>query len=203
MKRVIPLLILMSASSLKGQIIDSNISLSSAIDGTTAPDSITKELVIIDVEYFSTDNLLHRGQIVVNRKIEGEVRQIFEYIKSVKYPVESVIPIKFDLPNGNTSMANLNNTYSFHYRTVAGSSSNLSRHSLGLAIDFNPFDNPYISKSGKVIPEGGTYDPSKRVTLTKDCDIVKRFISLGWIWGGNWDDPKDYMHFERRFNPEK
>ncbi len=201
MKKIIPLLtlLLISIASLKGQIVDSNISLSKALEGTTAPDSITKELVIIDVEYFSTDSLLHRGQIVVNRKIEEEVRELFEYIKSVRYPIESVLPIKFDLPNGNTTMANLNNTYSFHYRTVAGGSNKLSRHSQGLAIDFNPFDNPYISKSGKVIPEGSTYDLSKPETLTDDCDVVKRFISLGWIWGGNWNDPKDYMHFERRF----
>ncbi len=201
MKRVIPLLtlIFISISSLRGQIIDSNISLSEAIDGTTAPDSIIKELVIVDVEYFSTDSLLHRGQIVVNQKIEQEVKQIFEYIKSIKYPVESVIPIKFDMPNGNTSMANLNNTYSFHYRNAANGSSNLSRHSLGLAIDFNPFDNPYISKDGKVIPTNSTYDPSKRETLTTDSDVVNKFISLGWIWGGNWKNTKDYMHFERRF----
>ncbi len=201
MKKLIPLLtlILISTSSLWGQIIDSDISLLEAIEGTTAPDSVIKELIIIDVEYFSTDSLLHRGQIVVNRRVEQEVRQIFEYIKSIKYPVESVIPIKFDLPNGNTSMADLNNTYSFHYRTVAGGSNNLSRHSQGLAIDVNPFDNPYISKNGKVIPAGGHYDPSKRETLTKDSDLVNKFISLGWIWGGNWSSPKDYMHFERRF----
>ncbi len=201
MKRFITILtlILLSITSLRGQIIDSNISLSKALEGTTAPDSIVRELVIVDVEYFSTDSLLHQGQIVVNRKIEQEVKQIFEYIKSVKYPVESVIPIKFDLPNGNTTMANLNNTYCFHYRTVAGSSSKLSRHSQGLAIDFNPFDNPYISKSGKVIPKEGIYDPSKPETLTKNSDVVKRFIALDWIWGGNWNDPKDYMHFERRF----
>lgn len=201
MKRLIPLLtlIFVSISSLRGQIIDSDISLLEAIEGTTAPDSIIKELVIIDVEYLSTDSLLHRGQIVVNRRVEQEVRQIFEYIKSIKYPVESVIPIKFDLPNGNTSMAKLNNTYSFHYRTTASGSNNLSKHALGLAIDFNPFDNPYISKDGKVIPEGSTYDPTKREALTKECDLVKRFISLGWIWGGSWEDRKDYMHFERRF----
>ncbi len=201
MKKLIPLLtlILISVPSLRGQIIDSNISLLEATQGTTAPDSIIKELVIIDVEYFSTDSLLHRGQIVVNRKIEQDVKHIFEYIKSIKYPVESVIPIKFDLPDGNTSMAALNNTYSFHYRTVANNSKKLSKHSLGLAIDFNPFDNPYISKNGKVIPKGGTYEPSKRETLTKDCHLVKRFISLGWTWGGNWEDPKDYMHFERQF----
>ncbi len=200
-KRLIPLLtlIFISTSSLMGQIVDSDISLSEAIEGTTAPDSIIKELVIVDVEYFSTDSLLHRGQIVVNRKIEQEVRQIFEYIKEIKYPVESVIPIKFDLPNGNTSMAGLNNTYSFHYRTKAGGSNNLSQHSLGLAIDFNPFDNPYISKNCKIIPSGGTYDPSKREALTKESDLVQKFISLGWTWGGNWRSPKDYMHFERGF----
>ncbi len=161
-------LILISTLSLQGQIIDSNITLCEAIEGTTAPDSIIQQLVIVDVEYYSTDSLLHRGQIVVNRTVEQEVRQIFEYIKRIKYPVESVIPIKFDLPNGNTSMAELNNTYSFHYRTKAGDSKNLSRHSLGLAIDVNPFDNPYISKKWQGNP------PRQQLRHLKERDPNQR-----------------------------
>jgi len=37
-----------------------------------------------------------------------------------------------------------NNTSCFNYRVVAGSTK-LSRHALGLAIDINPFYNPYVT----------------------------------------------------------
>lgn len=179
-----------------GQIIDSNISLEQALEGSSAPREILDQMTIIDVEYYSVDSLLHQGQIVVNRSIEDDVVKIFNFIKSIRYPIVSVIPIKFDLPEGNTSMAHLNNSYSFHYRPKAGGGS-LSLHSFGRAIDFNPFDNPYISKSGSVIPKGAKYNLSKREALTRDSELVKKFLDMGWIWGGSWSSTKDYMHFQK------
>lgn len=190
--------IVISSYSLFSQIVDSDITLAKALEGSSAPDSILNRLVIVDVEYYSSDSLLHRGQIVVDRSIESKVVKIFEYIKQIRYPVEMVVPIKFDLTGGNTTMATLNNTYSFHYRAKAGNKNSLSRHSLGLAIDFNPFDNPYISDSGKVLPPGGVYDTTKAECLTKQSKLVKEMCDNGWIWGGNWTTPKDYMHFEIR-----
>jgi D-alanyl-D-alanine carboxypeptidase-like protein len=26
-------------------------------------------------------------------------------------------------------------------------------------------------------------------------DVVKEFRSIGWSWGGYWNNPKDYQHF--------
>lgn len=197
MCRYIALIVMtLLCSTTYGQIIDSDISLEQALEGSSAPKEILQQLVIVDVEYYSVDSLLHRGQMVVNREIEDDVVEIFEFIKEIRYPVVSVIPIKFDMPGGNTSMAHLNNSYSFHYRPKAGGGS-LSLHSYGMAIDFNPFDNPYISKSGRVIPEGAHYDRAKKEALTRGSELVYRLVSMGWIWGGSWSTTKDYMHFQR------
>lgn len=178
-------------------IIDSNISLEEALIGTEAPKEIIETLEIIDVEYYSIDGKLHRGQLVIDRVVKKDILAIFQLIKEEKFPVVSVIPIKFDRPNGNSSMAHLNNTYAFHYRLATGKQS-LSNHSYGRAIDINPYDNTYISRSGKYIPEGATYTPeSNTKALGLDNSIVQEFLKRGWSWGGLWVEYKDYMHFDK------
>lgn len=189
--------ILFSPFKLHSQIIDSDITLEKALEETLAPREISDKLTLLDVEYYSSDNQLHKGQILIDSMLTSDVKEIFEFIKNEKFIIEMVIPVKFDMPDGMTSMANLNNTYSFHYRKKIGSQS-ISVHALGQAIDFNPFYNPYINTKGDVIPKGAQYDTSHFGTLTKASPLVKKLISLGWTWGGNWDSPKDYMHFQKR-----
>ncbi len=199
MKKILLALLLLTSINLSAQVVvDSNITLEQALDGTLAPTSITDSIVIVDVEYYSDDSRLHRGQILIYAALSGDVKEIFEFIKEERIPIKMVVPIKFDLPDGNTTMANLNNTYGFHYRHINGSE-RLSNHSFGRAIDINPFDNPYISSSGVTIPKGGEYAPQTNpLSMSRDSALVAKFISLGWVWGGNWDTPKDYMHFEKR-----
>ncbi|MFI3261886.1 MAG: M15 family metallopeptidase [Rikenellaceae bacterium] len=199
MRKILFLVLLLLSFKLSAQVVvDSNITFEKALEGTLAPKSVIDSLVLINVEYYSDDNMLHQGQILMNRCLQEDVIEIFEFIKEEKIPIEMVIPIKFDLPDGNTTMANLNNTYGFHYR-YAVSSKKLSNHSYGKAIDFNPFDNPYISSTGKIIPVGAKYEPlTNPLSFTSDCKLVKKFKELGWTWGGDWITTKDYMHFEKK-----
>ncbi|MFR9603365.1 MAG: M15 family metallopeptidase [Rikenellaceae bacterium] len=190
---------LVSIFNLSAQVIvDSDITLEQALVGTLAPDHIVDSLTIVDVEYYSDDDKLHRGQIVIHTLLEGDIVELFSFIKERRIPIMMVVPIKFDLPDGNTTMASLNNTYGFHYRHINGST-RLSNHSFGHAIDINPFDNPYISTSGMVLPQGGEYSPQTNPrSLCRESALVQKFVELGWTWGGNWESPKDYMHFEKK-----
>ena len=88
-----------------------------------------------------------------------------------------------------------NNTSAFNYRPVTGGT-RLSNHAYGRAIDINTFLNPYI-KGDIVLPHGARYDPNIEGTFTSENPIVKTFIQLGWQWGGDWTDLKDYQHFEK------
>lgn len=185
-------------------IIDSRKTLQQALQGTTAPDSITRDLVLVDVEYYSFDNKLHRGQIVVHKELGNDMTEIFREIKRTRFPVQSVIPIQFDRPNNGTSMDTLNNTYGFHYRPVTTVKTvKLSAHSTGCAIDINPYHNPAILKNGTIIPKGGCYDPGREGTLTAQSPLVRLFRQYGWRWGGAWSSLKDYMHFEKPWKSDK
>ena len=97
-----------------------------------------------------------------------------------------------------------NNTSCFNYRVVDGTS-NLSKHALGLAIDINPFFNPYVvfQKDGStyISPKGSeTYaDRSKDFAYKIDENDLcyQLFKEHGFIWGGHWNSCKDYQHFQK------
>jgi len=177
-------------------IIDSEMTFEEAIFGSEAPVNIIAELVLLDVEYYSFEGKLHRGQVVVHRAVAADIVEIFEIIKETKFPIAKAIPIVKYNWSDSASMAD-NNTSAFNYRVVAGTE-NLSRHSFGKAIDFNPMQNPYISKAGVFSPEDSKYDPTVAGTFTQDNIIVKKFIEKGWVWGGNFKSIKDYHHFDKR-----
>ncbi len=179
-------------------VIDSDITLEEALSGSAAPEEILQQMTLLDVEYWGFDSLLHRGQIVVNKAVAEDVAEVFEYIKQVKYPVFKVVPVQFDLLGGDTSMDEMNYSSSFFYRKMVGGSKSLSRHALGLAVDINPHENPYFNSRGDTIPKGKHYDPLSPKALTRESLVVKKFLSFGWTWGGNWSNPKDYMHFEKK-----
>jgi hypothetical protein len=71
--------------------------------------------------------------------------------------------------------------------TVKGTSGEYwSAHGFGIAIDINPDENPYVKSS----------DDSKCVT-DMPAEFVQLFKDQGWGWGGNWETPKDAMHFSK------
>lgn len=175
-------------------IIDSNYSLTEATKGLEIPPGIMKTLVIIDVQYFSFDNKLHQGQLVIAKELRSDIEKIFAKIKAENFPLAKVIPIVYYGWDDEKSMED-NNTSGFNYRFIAGTKK-LSNHSYGTAIDINPLLNPYIRKDLHQ-PEGSVYDPSRPGTITKNSFLVKEFRKFGWEWGGNWKDRKDYQHFEK------
>lgn len=176
-------------------IIDSDFSDETAISGTNAPEEIRKNLRLITVQYYSFDNKLHKGQIVIHKSLTDDVKSLFNIIKEQKFPVARVIPIVKYRWDDQKSMSD-NNTSAFNYRFITGTNK-LSYHSFGMAIDINPLLNPYI-KDDRVLPEEAEYDPAIKGTITKNSFLVKEFKKLGWAWGGDWKDRKDYQHFEKK-----
>jgi peptidoglycan LD-endopeptidase CwlK len=175
-------------------IIDSHISLKDALKGREFPEANTKNLQIIDVEYYSTDRHLHRGQVIVHKDLTNDVRDIFQIIKEKKFPIKKVLPINNYNWSDEASMKD-NNTSAFNYRVVAGTRT-FSTHSLGRAIDINPFLNPEI-KNGKISPKGAQYNKFIPGTITSHSWLVHEFYKRGWRWGGDWKFMKDYQHFEK------
>lgn len=176
-------------------IVDSDFSFSDAIAGTNAPLEIVDHLSMVDVCYYSFDGIRHQGQIIVNSDLEDDIYAIFILIEELKFPVGKSIPIVAYSWQDHDSMA-ANNSSGFNFRVIEGTTK-LSMHSLGRAVDINPVQNPVIYPNGVVAPGGAKYSPSKAGTFSTKNPIVQEFIKRGWHWGGNFEQPKDYHHFEK------
>jgi len=190
----------MPAGTIQDPIIDSHITLPEALR-KYAPPEFKEKQNIVDVLYYSFDGRVHKGQIVIDRRLVRDISEVFRVALENKFPIGSVIPISHDRFNeggewnaDNQSMKS-NNTSGFNYRKVTGGKK-LSMHAYGYAIDINPIQNPYI-KGNIVLPPGAVYDPTIPGTLTSGSPIVKTFMRLGWTWGGNWKSLKDYQHLEK------
>jgi hypothetical protein len=176
----------------KAAHVDSNLSLEAALKGCKCPEDIKQDQALVDVQYYSFDNHLHTGQIVVNKDLADDVKEIFKEIADSKFPIAKVVPIcKYDWSDDDSVAAD--NTSGFNYRTVPATH-HLSHHALGRAIDLNPAENPYMD------PVRGTdqkYDPSVPGTLTRESPPTVIFRRHGWSWGGTWRRGRDYQHFEK------
>ena len=93
----------------------------------------------------------------------------------------------------DASMA-ADNTSGFNCRRVAGTS-RWSMHALGLAIDVNPVENPYV-QGGRVSPPAGRRfldrGRERPGMAVASGVLVEAFGSVGWRWGASFGD---YQHF--------
>ncbi len=175
-------------------IIDSNYSFEEAIAGSNAPIEILNQLVLINVEYYSTDNKIHQGQILTNKKISSDLSEVFSFILKEHFTIVKVIPIVKYNWNDNLSMED-NNTYSFCFRNIS-----YSKHAVGMAIDINPYFNPMRWKDSLTIrlnkPVGATYNPENPGTFKNTSSVVLEFKKRGFRWGHTFKRKFDDHHFE-------
>jgi hypothetical protein len=154
------------------------------------------ELVYVTMSHWGFDDAFHSGEMIVNAAWAEEIVDVFRKLHEARYPIEQVRVIRQEevdaLPTGDW-----NDTTSFVCRPAVGSG-NWSRHAYGLAVDINPFHNPYF-KGDLVLPELASFygdrDPARAGVITSGDVVVTAFAEIGWPWGGNWRTTKDYMHF--------
>lgn len=177
-------------------IIDCNFTFSEAVKGTKAPKYIVDQLELITVHYYSMDGKIHQGQLLTNKLIVDDLRDIFREIFRMKFPVFQVVPIVKYNWDDEASM-NDNNTYSFCYRNA-----DYSKHAYGLAIDINPIQNPNRWKSAysyrKNKPFGAVYDINAKGALNDSHPVVALFKEKGFLWGRNFTRNYDDHHFEKK-----
>jgi hypothetical protein len=176
------------------------------------PDSIYRDLTTLKVRYYgfttsgATDTTtIREGILVLGQKAAEDLKNIFEELLQMRFPIAKVIPINRYGLNADTTGWNDaasmedNNCSAFNYRYITHSTE-LSPHAFGTAIDFNPLFNPYekYAYDGKFVePADAFYDKSRPGTILDDR-VVGLFDKRGWVWGGRWNNPVDYQHFDLR-----
>lgn len=163
------------------------------------------ELRYVHVLHYDFDGSETEGELICNAKIADDLLDIFYELYRNEYRIEKIRLID-EYDGDDTASMEDNNTSCFNYRVVEGSSS-LSKHAYGLAIDINPFYNPYITYNDdgtqKVSPAAAQPYADRTGNFPYKIDesdlCYKLFVQHGFTWGGNWNSSKDYQHFQKTF----
>lgn len=163
------------------------------------------DLRYLTVLYYDFYGEIQNGELICNKYIADDLLEIFLRLYENEYPIQSIRLIDEYGGDDTLSMED-NNTSCFNYRVVENTTS-LSKHALGLAIDINPFYNPYIvfgqnaDGSDYISPKGSESFADRSLDfahkIDKDDLCYKLFKEHGFTWGGDWKTVKDYQHFQK------
>ena len=138
------------------------------------------------------------GELVCNQAVAGDLVAVFKALYDARYPIRSIRLIDDFGGDDEASMA-ADNTSCFNYRRKTGMRE-LSKHARGLAVDINPFENPYVRPS-RVRPAGASAFADRTKDFPHKIDkndlCYQLFRAHGFSWGGSWRSVKDYQHFEK------
>lgn len=172
-------------------------------DDADEPQISLDELRYVHILHYDFEGNSVEGELICNEYISQDLLEIFYELYRNEYRLEKVLLIDEYDGDDDLSMED-NNTCCFNYRPVTNSTS-LSMHAYGLAIDINPLYNPYISYrldgSREILPASAQPYADRGLSFPYKIDeddlCYKLFIQHGFIWGGNWNNIKDYQHFQK------
>jgi D-alanyl-D-alanine carboxypeptidase len=155
-----------------------------------------RDLRHLTVTFWGFDRAPHRGELIVHADHARGVLHVFEQLYAARFPIEQMT-LPRSAERDPTPSGDGNGTGAMVCRAATGGTS-YSAHAYGLAIDLNPFQNPYES-GDLVIPERASayLDRSwlRPGMIRPDGLVVRAFAEIGWSWGGDWQSLKDYQHF--------
>jgi hypothetical protein len=155
------------------------------------------ELSWVRLSFRGFDGERHTGELLTHTDVVDDVVQVFDALWRADFPIEEMrVTRRAELEAAPTGDGN--NTGSFVCRPVVGGSSTPSQHASGLAVDLNPFQNPYL-RDGDVLPElASSYLDRDRVRpgmILEGGPAVRAFDEIGWSWGGRYRTLLDLHHF--------
>ncbi|MDQ4084959.1 MAG: M15 family metallopeptidase [Actinomycetota bacterium] len=155
-----------------------------------------QDLRYVTVSFWGFDRRPHTGELVLHERVAGEVVGVFRTLYRERFPIEQMrLVTAADLKAPPTGDGN--NTAALVCRRVRGDDE-WSSHAYGLAVDVNPFQNPYRD-GDLVLPElaGAYLDRGWRRPgmIHPHGVVVDAFASIGWAWGGDFESLSDPMHF--------
>jgi len=163
-------------------------------------------LRLVRFAYVGFDQQAHAdGEIVVMDAAAPHVLRIFATLRELQFPIAKARLMNHYDGDDDASMRD-NNTSAFNDRNIANGNL-VSLHAYGLAIDINPVQNPYLVRSNGALTiapaAGADYAnrlddrPWKSARPGMAENVIDVFVDNGFlIWGGYWDNPIDYQHFQ-------
>ncbi|WP_367115218.1 M15 family metallopeptidase [Actinophytocola sp.] len=154
------------------------------------------DLRYLTMSFWGFDGRAHTGEMIVARTAATDVTRVFKALYDERFPLEEMRVVQASelaaAPTGDG-----NNTTAFVCRPAV-LLGRWSAHARGLAVDVNPFHNPYV-RDDLVLPElASSYVDRANVRpgmILPGATAVRAFAAIGWRWGGEWSTPLDLQHF--------
>ena len=158
----------------------------------------------VRLAFWGFDDRRHTGELLVNADSAGAMVRVFGQLYAARFPIEEMRITRAEELDAEPT-GDGNNTGVFLCRPVHGTTM-WAQHAYGRAVDINPFQNPYIRPPAAkgvpgdmLIPElaAAYLDRSRNAPgmINPGDTVVRAFAAVGWEWGGDWQQAKDYMHF--------
>lgn len=155
------------------------------------------DLAYIVMPYWGFDGKVHTGEMLLHEDYANDVAGVFEEIFAAQFPIEEMRVISREERDSPTT-GDHNVTSAFTCRKIVGAVDVWSEHASGMAIDINPFHNPFI-RNEEIFPElSESYvdrDWDRAGMIHEDSAVFDAFEAIGWSWGGHWTGREDWMHF--------
>lgn len=171
------------------------------------PDVSLDSLRYMKVLHYNFNHEIQVGELIVAAELQSDFLNIFKELFEAEYEIQSMYLVDNywtgDPTSTDSASIDENNSSAFLYRPATGSSK-LSKHAYGRAIDINPQQNPYVSytSGSPVWSHENANDYIDRNTglphvITHEDACYKIFTKYGFTWGGDWNNIKDYQHFQK------
>lgn len=93
------------------------------------------------------------GELVVHADVAEDIVGVFRALYEARFPIDQMRLVD-DFGGDDDRSMEANNTSAFNCRKATGSS-RWSEHAYGRAVDLNPVQNPYVTRSGAMLPPSG------------------------------------------------
>ncbi len=156
-----------------------------------------RDLRVITATHHGFDGRDHVGRVIVHRDVAPRILGVLRRLYVDGFPIRRMTPV--DAFGGSDFRSiEADNTSAFNCRFIDGTT-RYSEHAYGRAIDVNPIENPYVTRSGTTSHSAShpfvQRTPFRPGMAAEGHALVRVFDAIGWGWGGRWAGVKDYQHF--------
>ena len=156
------------------------------------------DLALIRMKHWTFAGQIGDGELVVARVVADELCRAFAALFAARFPIARMTPI-YHFGGDDRASMDANNCSAFNFRTIAGTD-RLSQHAGGFAVDVNPVQNPWVRGDTISPPAGAAYldrEAERPGLIARPGPVTDAFDAIGWTWGGDWQEVKDYHHFQK------
>ena len=156
-----------------------------------------RDLRLVTATHHGFDGQDHTGRVIVHRDVARQMLRVLRRLYDDGFPIRRMTPVDAFAASDFRSIE-ADNTSAFNCRFVDGTT-RYSEHAYGRAIDVNPIENPYVTRSGTTTHAASrSYlrrAPFRPGMAAEGHALVDAFDAISWGWGGRWSGARDYQHF--------